>query len=597
MSEGNTSPPYGPPPFEPPPFGSSPDAPPPFGPPPVGPPSYEPLSTASEADPGPEARGAHSRAFRALAGSGIAILVAGGVAAAILAFGFIRGTADSMVTLAPSDTAVYANLNLEPSGGQQLALNSILAKFPGLSGGSRDANINHWLDMGMQSSGLTHTDVRSWLGSQLSLIVLKGDGTTPAEVALLASTNDAAAEAMFAKYQRGPLGTMERWTTATYDGVTVNAGNDSSGGTEIWAITAHTVIVGTSESAVDEVIDTSQGKHSSLTSSSDYTTVQAQVPSDRVVFVYIDVPSLGALIPSTVASAAASALRGYEGIGEAMVASSSGITVSGTVDFDAAKLSAAARAALGSNAHTNGALTYIPENALGFVTLGGLPQMLKGLVTLAGPSLGANGSQALDQLGITGSSGIISHLTGDAGVEVEQAAGAKVPSGALLIATDSSSAVSSFLDQLAHTICSGSSECGVSAATRQTYHGVIISTISVPGVDSSELGPSWAVDNGWAIVASTPAEVRAVIDAKRGSNITTSPQYQTVAGQLGTGNAEMFYVNVHAIVAAVRAVLPADSRATFDQQVAPYLAPVQAIGISSRSSSDHIATTEFVLIG
>jgi hypothetical protein len=58
----------------------------------------------------------------------------------------------------------------------------------------------------------------------------------------------------------------------------------------------------------------------------------------------------------------------------------------------------------------------------------------------------------------------------------------------------------------------------------------------------------------------------------------------------------MFYLNVHALVAAVRAVLPADIRATYDQQIAPYVTPVQAIGSSSRSYSDHIATSEFVLI-
>jgi hypothetical protein len=102
--------------------------------------------------------------------------------------------------------------------------------------------------------------------------------------------------------------------------------------------------------------------------------------------------------------------------------------------------------------------------------------------------------------------------------------------------------------------------------------------------------------NGWAIVASTPAEVRAVIDAKQGSNITSSPQYQAVAAQVGTTNNGMFYLNVHALVAAVRAVLPADIRATYDQQIAPYVTPVQAIGSSSRSYSDHIATSEFVLI-
>jgi hypothetical protein len=557
---------------------------------------YVPLPPPLESEAEAETR-RHSKAFRAVAGGGIALLVAGGVTAAVLAFGVLRGSADSMVSLAPSDTAVYVNLDLGPSVGQQLALNGILAKFPGLAGSSRDSTINHWLDGALQSSGLSHVDVRSWLGSQLSVLVLKSsDSTTAAELSLLASTDDSAAAAMFAKYRSGPLGKTLHWTTATYDGVTVSAGEDSAGGSEVWAIANHTVIIGTSESAVDEVIDTSQGKHAALTSESDYTAVEARVPSDRIAFVYLDIPRLGALIPSATSAGTRSGLRGYQGVGEAVVASSSGITVSGTINFDAAELSAAARATLGVTAHTNGALAYIPERALGFATIAGLPQTLKSLVSLALPVLGASGSQALNQLGITGSSGIISHLTGEAGIEVEQVPGVQVPSGALLIATDSSGAVRRFLDQLATTLCSAGQGCGSSAATQQTYQGVVISSISIGGANGSELSPSWAVDNGWAIVASTAAEVRAVIDARRGGNITTSPQYRIVAGQVGSSNNSMFYLNVHALVAAVRAVLPADFRATFDQGIAPYLTPIQAIGSSTRSYGDHLATSEFVLI-
>ena len=74
--------------------------------PPPAPPALEHDAPVSEGDAPPEARGGHSTTFRAVAGGGIAVLVAGGVAAAVLAFGLIRGSADSMVTFAPSDTAV-----------------------------------------------------------------------------------------------------------------------------------------------------------------------------------------------------------------------------------------------------------------------------------------------------------------------------------------------------------------------------------------------------------------------------------------------------------------------------------------------------------
>src|SRR5579859_7918956 len=191
--------------------------------------SFEPPPPPPDSVEAPAVARQHSKAFRAVAGGAIAVVVAGGVAAAVLTFSFLRGSADSMVAFAPSDTSVYVNLDLDPSGGQKLALNGILSKFPGL-GGSRDATINQWLDSALQPAGLSHADVRTWLGSQLSLVVLGSTGdVTPAEVALMSSTNDTAAQAMFAKYKSGPLGHTQRWTTATYDGVTVNAGQDPSG--------------------------------------------------------------------------------------------------------------------------------------------------------------------------------------------------------------------------------------------------------------------------------------------------------------------------------------------------------------------------------
>ena len=74
--------------------------------------------------------------------------------------------------------------------------------------------------------------------------------------------------------------------------------------------------------------------------------------------------------------------------------------------------------------------------------------------------LNREGCTHLQQLGITGSSGIINHLTGDAGVEVEQVEGTQVPSGALLIGTNSSGAAQSFLDGLTRTACSAANACG-----------------------------------------------------------------------------------------------------------------------------------------
>ena len=132
----------------------------------------------------------------------IAVVVVAGTAGGILGFRLLGGSGDSLAAMAPSDTVVYVNAHLDPSAGQKLALNGLLDKFPSLGGSSRDATINGWIDSLLQPSGLTHGDVRPWLGSDISFVVPSGalssfspssSGSPPDAVLLVSSTNDSQA--------------------------------------------------------------------------------------------------------------------------------------------------------------------------------------------------------------------------------------------------------------------------------------------------------------------------------------------------------------------------------------------------------------------
>jgi hypothetical protein len=109
------------------------------------------------------------RHLRAAAGAAIAVVVAFAAAGGILAFRAMHGSADSLVSMVPSDTAVYVTVNFDPPGGQKLAVSGLLNKFPGLGDQSRAATVNGWLDAAFAGSGLNHDDISGWLGSELSV--------------------------------------------------------------------------------------------------------------------------------------------------------------------------------------------------------------------------------------------------------------------------------------------------------------------------------------------------------------------------------------------------------------------------------------------
>jgi hypothetical protein len=121
------------------------------------------------ADP-TDSEGKPSHVRRNVAAALVAVVVAGAVAGGVFAFRFVRGSADTAVAMAPSDSALYASFNLDPPGSQKMALNDLLNKFPAVSSESqRDTWINLAIDNLGKEAGLTHADVRPWVGPQLAV--------------------------------------------------------------------------------------------------------------------------------------------------------------------------------------------------------------------------------------------------------------------------------------------------------------------------------------------------------------------------------------------------------------------------------------------
>jgi hypothetical protein len=512
--------------------------------------------------------------------------------------------------MVPSDAALYVNVNFDPPASQKLAVQSLLNKFPALNDQARSATVNGWLDTAFSTTGLNHDDISPWLGSEMSIALPAsglsaltqtgggGSSRSPTVIVLIASKDDGKAQAALDKFRSGPVGAMDHWTTSVHDGVTVasDTGGTSGGA---YAITSHTVIVASSADAADAVIDTAQGKRANLQSAGGYTKVESQLPADRLGLFYLDVPAVLRQLASSMGStstgqSAVSGAQAYGPLGVALAASSDGIALDGTENYDTSKLTADQRTQLGLAPHTNGSLAFVPRTAFGMVAFTGLQQTLKGVLTTVAPA-GSTIASTLQQFGVTGSGGIITHLSGDAGIEVDQPPGQTVPAGALMFGTDSTAAAQSFLDSLMSSVCRQTNACDPSQVATQIDQGVTISSVPVSGVGGSGVEPSWAVSHGWAIIGSSPDEVRAVLDSPAsGSGITTSPTYKAVTSHVGTSNNGMVYVDVPAVLSAIRKALPPDAQTSYDSSAAPYLNHFGALAFSEQNASDHMTFSLFV---
>ena len=531
-------------------------------------------------------------------------MVVAGTVGGILGVRLLGGSADSLSAMAPSDTVVYVNAHLDPSAGQKLALDGLLDKFPTLGGPSRDATINGWIDSMLQPSGLTHGDVRPWLGGDISFVVPSGalrsfssssSGSPPDAVLLVSSINDSQAlRAISTMRQRS--GHSEQWVTSTYDGVTLQvvSGDQYSGA---FAVTNHVFVFGSTETAVHEVIDTAQGKHAPLASNGSYATAVARVPSDHIGFAFVDLGAIvqqlpkaaGGLLPAP----SLGSVQGFTGIAAALIAQGNGMSVTGVEDFDPAKLSAAERAQLTQVGDVNGSLALMPRSAYAAGMLTGLKQTVQGLIGSIGSGFGFDINSVLQQIGLTGPNGILNHLSGDAGLDLTPSA-TSIPGGAIVIGTDSASAAQQFAESLLQTLCG--TDCSSSITTEQDGDATI-STLPVPFLDTPGFDPSWSMYHGWIVIGSSPQQVRAAIDADRsGHTLATNPDYTAVMSQVGGSNNGSLFIDIQPMLRAIRATLSPADQSQFDTDVAPNLKPLKAFGVATHNASDHVSIDMFTLI-
>lgn len=529
-------------------------------------------------------------------------LVVGAVAvAAVLLLAQPNPSVEKMVP-ATHDVMVIANLN--PSLAQKVNLLRAVHSFPDTR---TDAAIATKLDEALKQSGLSYTtDVQPWLGGEVGVSAkLNFDSGADSPFALFAtSRDDAKAKAALAKLRSGTIGKKYTWRDETYNGISISSGTPTvtSEKPTAYSYVDHVVVLASSSAIIHEIIDADQGRAARLVDSSDFKATMTLLPSDRVGTGYIAGTSLVAGVkkqmakPSTLGIPALKTvddLNALQGIGGAVSATGTGVAFDLAVKLDVNKLSPATRQAFAATGRPDAVLRWIPKSSDAFLAIANVDQGLKTLLAQYGsdPSVKAS----TDAVGLTGANGILPHLTGDLGVDVELGSNS-IPSGAILIGTNDSAAMNAFFGKLAvlASATTGQQKPGA-GITRATYRGTVITTWTssslgqVPG-----LAPSYAALDGMGILASSEAEIKALIDAHAsGSNITADSTYQAASSASLAHPAGIIYANLARLV-SVLAKLPSSS--SVKTTASAYLAPLQALMFTATSQTGSAVERFFVAI-
>jgi flagellar basal body-associated protein FliL len=571
--------------------------------------TYPPSGLETQDAPSPSRH--RGRRLLAIVAAGL-IVIAGSAAAA--AFFLMRGSSEELLQLVPASSEVVATAYLDPSAGQKMNLLTLAHRFPAL-GNDQDLRrrVNTVLDQTLQNSGLTHEDVLPWLGSEAAIVVDFGPNNDVVTTSvLLASTDDGAAEAALDKGMTASLGNEQ---TRDYRGVTMRVfGSGSS--LVSYAIVDHVVVISNHAIGLTRVIDVSKGTTPDLADDPDFQDTVSSLPTGKLGLVYVNPTELvsQALSQSGLGVAAGNTpgldtLRALRGIGMSLSAQPDGLAFDLTIRLDPSKLDPATREQLDQPVHENATLSFVPADSYAVATQQGLDATLNQALdqALSTPL----GERLRQRLGVDDA---LSALTGDMAIEIGPGSGATPVGGALVLGVNDPSPVQHTLDGLADLALAsqqrapafspvpaegdrstrrltqlGLLQPGPKVAWRTTtYQGTAIRYLVDPSLSGSGFLPAYAVVDGAAMIGSSPAEIRKLIDVKGGQpSILSSSTYTRALARVPRGGST-FYLDVTGIVSRFASSLPPDVKANIE--------PIKSVVTGGTISSSRATQRFFIEI-
>jgi hypothetical protein len=586
------------------------------------------LTPAPQPDPGPIAPSVAPRPWFAryrhlLIAAGGVVALGAVSAAAVLLLVKPSATVEKMV---PASQQLIVVANVDPSVSQKVNLLRAVHSFPDTK---TDAAIDAKLDQVFKDSGFTFTgDIKPWLGPQVAVsakLDLASAKNSPAAV-YIASRDDTKAKAMLAKLRAGKYGTKYQWKDETYNGITISIGTptQASEPSAAYSLVDHVVVFATTGAQIHEIIDTDQGRAARLVDSSDFKATLAGLPSDRLGYLYVNGKSLVASVKKEMTTTPSLSLAlkdmndvdALQGIGATVSANGDGVLADVLVKLDQSKLSPVTRDALAHSGRAETIVSWVPKKSDAFLAITSLNKTIQSLLDQSGNQAGVK--TATDAFGLTGPGGVLPHLTGDAGLEVGFGSNG-IPVGAIVLGTNDAASMNAFFGKLL-LLADGAAGFGFSGSgagssfgstsvlqppashsTKTTYRGVAITSwtsAALGSLGAGALSPSYAVLDGMGILGSTPAEVKAIIDAhKDGATIAADSTYKTASAASLSRPSAIIYLDIAKLVEAIRtSPLGAQAGLKSGSALSANVQPVKAVIITATSDADKATERFFVIV-
>ncbi len=505
----------------------------------------------------------------------VALVTLIGLAGAAFIGGYLllfSASTDRAAALAPADTAVYVNVYLQPSTGQQMNLSGLIGRLPGFAD---DASLDEKVDQVVQNllsqTGLDYRDqIKPWLGNQVAIAswVTDGDLANPAAVVIVEVKDRPAAEAAIADIAAD---SGETFAAQTYEGVELQASEGTA-----YGFVREMLVIGETVEGVQAVVDV-EGGAESLAGRADFRATMADLPADHLASVFLD---LAALARATNTS---DELAGVSTAGAALIAERDGLRLSGSAPFDADQAAATARAGFALGSEPSSLVDWMPEDTIAEVVVFGLRQTLEDAEAAAASTPeGQELSSTLDTfralaafaLGIDLDDDILPLLDREVGIAITAFEGA-LPSGQLLLRPEDPDAAAETLDRLVN----GLSSFTGGEPSVETVAGVEVTTIEVP--DIGEV--AYAITDGIVIIGFGIDDVRAAIEAHAdGRGLSASDAYVRTFEVAGERAGNEAFVDVGAVVE----LLGADADLRDDER--DILGQVGTFGFTAPSRDDEI---------
>lgn len=543
------------------------------------------------------------------------LLVGSGAVAGVLYA--IRGTSDVLISKVPADSLAYVTVYLDPAAGQKINVARLAQKFPALRGAGLGRSLDELMDATLAGTDMSFgNDIQPWMGSQAALVLVM-DGDVPGVALLVDSRDDDAASRTLDEIKQG----YGQGKETAYEGATIWDGGSSS-----MAMVDGTVVFGDSERIVERVIDTANGGES-LSSVDAYSDTTRALPTQRLASAFVNGTEVidaisSRMTASDVASAdrqLLSSLEAFRGMGMALSAESDGLSLKFASSIDSSKLPDNTEEVA---PHRNSVLGWVPMDSYGLLAgtgLGGNLQGLKDQMEEASPG----SSVALDLFGVGAA---INSLQGDYGlvvspmrVDLGADAGTDItPAGAFMMATNDDAAMQDFLDSVsvlvARAMADGLMERTVTTSERavppvddmtpirmitptwqtEEYGGATISYLPVSGksAELSDIAPAYVVSDGMAIIATSPDEAKALLDARSGDSISQNPNFNSAMTHADEKNTGLMFVNTEQILDALKA--SAGPNGLSDEM--SNMEPIGSVVMTSGGTRDTPTATVFILI-